>query len=106
MEYQLNDIVATIEVDEYIRDYRDVDRFIDFCKQCGCYNACWACPPFDFDTTECMLNYGNAHIIGTKITLSNSLINECTGLENCKNTAYRIIGEVRRSLDDKLLYLE
>jgi predicted metal-binding protein len=106
MQYQLNAITATIEVDEYIRDYRDVDTFIGYCKQCACYNACWACPPFDFNATEHMMQYHHAHIIGTKIILDTALRNACAGVQQCKDTAYRIIRKVRRGLDRKLLALE
>ena len=100
------EILATIEVDEYIRNYRDVDKFIGFCKQCACYNACWACPPFDFDATKRMMNYKHANIIGTKIILDDILLNECTGLQQSKEMSYKIILEVRSVLDSKLLALE
>jgi predicted metal-binding protein len=106
MKYKQHNIVANINVNEYINNYRDVGKFIGFCKQCNCYNACWACPPFNFDTSKCMLQYEKAHIIGTKIILDSTLIDECTGLQKCKDTAYRIIGEVRCHIDNKLLELE
>jgi predicted metal-binding protein len=106
MKYQLKNIVTTIKVDEYIRDYRDADRFIEYCKACPIYNACWACPPFDFDTTGILLNYKNAHLIGTKIILDKAVLSECTGREQCTEAAHRITKEVRIGLDDKLLALE
>jgi predicted metal-binding protein len=106
MKYQLNGITATIEVGEYTRDYRDVEKFIGYCKQCYSYNACWACPPFDFDATKLMANYKNAHIIGTKITLDSTLRNERTGLQQCKDMSYQIIKEVQHELDNKLLTWE
>jgi len=106
MRYRLNDITATIAVEEYIHDYRDVEKFIGYCKQCNSYNACWACPPFDFDTTERIQGYKTAHISGTKITLDDALLNECTGSQQCKEMSYRILTEVRHGLDNKLLALE
>ena len=106
MTYRLKDITATITVEEYIRDYRDVERFIVYCKQCHSYNTCWACPPFDFDATKLMMGYKNVHIIGTQITLGDSLLNECTGMQRCKEMSYQILSEVRHGLDDKLLASE
>jgi predicted metal-binding protein len=106
MKYQITEITVTIKVAEYIRDYRDVDKFIVYCKQCNRYNACWSCPPYDFDPTGCMMKHENAHIIGTKINIDKALLNECTGIQPCKDASYQILGEVRRSLDVKLLALE
>ena len=106
MKYQLKYIKATISVEEYIRDYRDVEKFMVYCKQCHCYAACWACPPFDFDVTGRLMQYENVHIIGTKIVLDDTLLNKCTGERQCNEASYQVIGEVRRELDDKLLALE
>ncbi|MDR0613182.1 MAG: DUF2284 domain-containing protein [Dysgonamonadaceae bacterium] len=104
--YRLKNVVATIEVEEYLRQYRDSGRFIEFCKQCKRYNACWACPPFDFDTTKELNKYQRAYIIGSKITLDEALRNEIAGWERCTAATYRIVEEVRRDLDNRLLDLE
>jgi hypothetical protein len=53
-----------------------------------------------------MENYKSAHIIGTKIILDYTLLNECTGAQQCKALSYKIIEEVRRGFDNKLLELE
>ena len=106
MKYQLKNIVVSITVEEYIHNYHDVEKFIIYCKQCDRYNACWTCPPFDFDVTSRLLKYENAHIFGTKIILDDILLNECSDVQQCKETAYQIIREVRRELDGKLLALE
>jgi predicted metal-binding protein len=106
MKYRLEETIATIDVSEYIRDYRDVDKFIKYCEACSSYNACWACPPFDFNTTEVLMKYKNAYIIGTKIILNETLISECLGKEQCTEMSYKIIKEVRVGLDDELLTLE
>ncbi|QIU97621.1 hypothetical protein BacF7301_25575 [Bacteroides faecium] len=47
---------------------RDAEKFISFCRQCGCYNTCWACPPFAFDVDQYLSQHELALIIGTKIT--------------------------------------
>lgn len=45
--YNTTLIIAEIDLGEYIRDYREPEKFIGYCKQCDRYNSCWACPPFD-----------------------------------------------------------
>ncbi len=104
--YKISHFIAKIESEDYIKDYRDVDKFISYCKECNRYNACWSCPPFDFNTEEYLSAYKIAYIIGTKIILNTDIINKNTGWEQCAKMTYCIIGEVRSELDKKLLELE
>ncbi len=99
-------ITAEIDLDNYIRHYRDADKFIGYCKVCDRYNRCWACPPFDFNKEEYIALHKKAYIIGTKINLSEQVIRDNQGWDRCAKISYEIIEEVRRVLDNKLLMLE
>jgi len=105
-EYTLNHSSAKIGVEELIHRFRDTEKFIDYCKECNRYNACWACPPFDFNADEYLMSHQIANIIGTKITLIEDVINQHRGLEQCAKISYEIIGSVRRELDNTLLDME
>ena len=104
--YKVSHFIVSIKTDDYIGNYRDVDTFVVYCKECNRYNACWSCPPFDFDMEEYIFPYKIAYIIGTKIILDTDVIRENTGLELCNKAAYNIVEEVRLSLDRKLLEME
>lgn len=104
--YQISHTIADIEVADYIRGYRDADKFIAYCKQCNRYDAYWACPPFHSDTNQYISVYKHAYLIGTKIKLGDAMIKECSTPAWCKDISYRIIEEVRRKLDNRLLELE
>ncbi|MDR2423537.1 MAG: DUF2284 domain-containing protein [Prevotellaceae bacterium] len=104
--YKVSHIAAETGLKDYIRNYQDIDKFIVYCKQCDRYNACWSCPPFDFDTSEAISTYNTAYIIGTKVLLDSNVIKENTGWERCTKITYHIIEEIRRDLDKKLLSLE
>lgn len=52
---------------DYIRGFRDVSRFEEYCKVCGQYGTCWACPPFDFDTDRYLARYENILLVAVKI---------------------------------------
>lgn len=95
-----------ISVTDYITNYRDADKFIVYCKQCNRYGNCWACPPYEFDTTDYMLKYNRAYIIGTKISLSDDIRTTCKNAEDSKLTGAKVIAEVRKVLDKQLLYIE
>ncbi|MBB4035598.1 putative metal-binding protein [Dysgonomonas hofstadii] len=95
-----------IPIVDYIADYRDVDKFIVFCKQCSKYGNCWACPPYEFDTTDYILKYNRAYIIGTKINLSYDIRKASKDAEESKLTGANIITDVRKVLDEQLLKIE
>ena len=40
---------AEMDASDFVRDYVDVDRFLECCKVCPNYGAKWSCPPFAFD---------------------------------------------------------
>ena len=49
MDYAISHHTVFMPAGEYIRKYRDEDKFIVFCRRCNRYDRCWACPPYDFD---------------------------------------------------------
>jgi predicted metal-binding protein len=104
--YDLLHVTAAIRLADYLKDYRDAARFVEYCKVCNRYDACWSCPPFAFDTWEYLSPYEFAYIVGTKIVLHEDTIRENRGLEECKKAAYAILERVRAGLDRKLLTLE
>jgi predicted metal-binding protein len=105
-EYTLHHSSVKIGVKELTDRYRDVEKFITYCKACNRYNACWSCPPFDFDTDAYLAAYQTAHIIGTKIILDKETIDSHQGWDNCTKISYEIIGTVRKELDNMLLSKE
>jgi len=116
MEYKLEHTLTAITIADYVARYRDTDKFIKFCKECNRYNACWACPPYDFDIESCITPYTNAFILGTKISLNENLQNRCDSdekpdseqinNEQSKEIAQQLITDVRKLLDNTLLLLE
>lgn len=104
--YRIEHKIAHLPVSDYIRNYRDVDRFMGYCKVCDKYNTCWACPPFDYDTDEYMPPYHEAYIIGTKIGFDPETIRDHRGTDVIVPLMDKVIEEVRRLLDPQLLRLE
>ncbi|MDR1934445.1 MAG: DUF2284 domain-containing protein [Candidatus Accumulibacter sp.] len=104
--YNVSHLVSEIKLVDYVKGYRDAPRFMEYCKACKRYNACWSCPPFEFDTEEYISPYERAYIIGTKIVLDENTIKENKGWEACKETACAILEKVRPGLDGTLLELE
>ena len=85
MDYNLKHTFAEIETENYIKAYRNVDKFIAFCKKCNRYCTCWACPPFDFNIDEYISAYKYAYILGTKIIFSQNLADNVYTAEQLKD---------------------
>lgn len=57
---------TTLPLAKYIKQCRDAERFIGFCRECRNYGRSWACPPFEYDI-EPMLAYSHATIVACRI---------------------------------------
>lgn len=68
--YTLEKFTANITVEDYIKGFRDEERFIELCKRCPNYGNSWGCPPFEFDTDIFLRRYKYAHLLALKITPS------------------------------------
>ena len=38
-----------VRIDEYLKNYVNVEEFIQYCRECPNYGNVWSCPPYDFD---------------------------------------------------------
>lgn len=104
--YLLENSIAQISIDSYIKDYRDTDKFLGFCKACNKFGNCWSCPPYNFSTDEYLDNYRYAYIIGTKIIPSDELADGCKSIDDSIRIGRQLIKDVRKSLDAKLIDIE
>lgn len=66
--YDAEQVVAVVDRDRYVSDFRDVATFEECCRACPNYGNRWGCPPFDHDTLQDLLPYGKVMIVGVKIT--------------------------------------
>lgn len=106
MDYTLIHHTATLPAKKYIRLYRDEARFIAFCRECNRFNRCWACPPYDFNTTAQLSKYTHVHLFGCQIIPSPQLIASCHTAEAGKATVIRLLEEARHLIDPRLRQLE
>lgn len=96
--YRAEDFTVEIPVEEYVRRFRDVDRFMPCCRACPNYGRVWACPPFDRDIDRELGRYSRALIVATKITPLD------TGLP--LSESQRLIRPERLRLESRLRQME
>jgi len=104
--YSTQNYISCVSAKDYISNFRDTNKFIVFCKQCNKYMNCWACPPYNFDTTNYISEYNKIYIIGTKIILSEKIRQNCRSVEDSRLIGAEIIRMVRKGLDEQLLNME
>lgn len=63
-----------ISTEEYVKNYVNVGKFIEYCKECPNYNKRWSCPPYSFDVMEEFWNkYRYLHLFAFKLDLEDDL---------------------------------
>lgn len=63
-----------IKTSDYLKDYVDVERFIECCKMCPNYGNKWACPPYPFDVRDEYWNkYDYLHLFAFKMYVDESI---------------------------------
>ena len=107
-ELSFTNKVAYISTKEYIDGYRDIKRFLSYCKKCRSYEKTWACPPFCFDVDNYVSRFQHTFIIGTKIDFSEDirrLSNSVEMRDELSSDAMHVAVDCLRTLHDRLLQL-
>ena len=89
---------AETDVRTYMRDYRDTERFMALCRQCGNYGRLWSCPPFGFDADTRLRAWSTALIVASRFKLPPELESPEDGMT--------ILRGIKAGLEERLLDLE
>ncbi len=68
LKYTTREYTCSISTEEYIRRFRDADKFLARCRECSNYNCSWACPPYSHDILKEMRSYSDIILFATVIT--------------------------------------
>ena len=68
LKYSAAPLENKIAVEDYVRDYVDVPRFLECCKACPHYSSKWSCPPYDFEPLDLWTKFRELWIFGVKIS--------------------------------------
>lgn len=95
-----------IPADEYCRNYRDPETFIEYCKVCPRYNRLWCCPNHAVDTSAVLAQYKYAYIVGIRTKVDEHLRNTITDPVTIGEMTEFITKDCRRHVDSIMLGLE
>ncbi len=94
-EYTTEILTAEISTADYIREFQDVWRFEQLCRQCPNYGMRWGCPPLSEELYRQYLNFPQLKIIANKLTPLES------GLP--LSASYKFLNSERRRLEPQIL---
>ena len=97
MEYTLERFETETDVESYVRDFVDIEGFLECCKVCPAYGKTWSCPPFDFDPLEFWNSYEKVRIAGYRLTF---------GEDRTREEMDAALWDVKKKLTDELYELE
>jgi len=98
LTYTLERYDTDTDADNYIRKYRNVDYFLQFCRQCRNYGRRYGCPPFQDDPLATISKYASVRIIGVKIIPNDKSLP--------LDAANELMEPVTRELNEELLRME
>lgn len=98
---------AACGAEDYIARFRDADRVGSYCRNCNRFSTVWGCPPFEEDPVVSRLSgCRSVHLVGTTVRLTETVRHTPTSPAEQFDISYRIMREVRRTLDARLLEAE
>lgn len=106
MLYTTERYEAYITVEEYLKEYVDVEQFLECCKACPNYNNIWACPPYDFDVLEYWNRYRVLQLIAVKINFGEKYAGKAFTQEQLDEIERSSVWQVKAELTSELYKLE
>ncbi len=80
-----------VPTSEYLKDFVEVERFIECCKMCPNFGNKWGCPPYVYDVKEKYWNnYKYLHLFAFKMDLEDDLIGHDMTTEEIDDLVLRI----------------
>lgn len=73
--------VAHHDMQDFISNYQDIDKFLTYCQQCNNYNHKWSCPPLSFNPKTYLSQYKSIYLVAVQINYSEDTINSLTTKE-------------------------
>lgn len=74
--FEVEQLTADLDLDAYCEKYVDVEKYLEYCKECPDYETNWSCPPFDFDPNDIWNSYNKLKVVAFKYNFSQKLLDE------------------------------
>ncbi|MBQ1251678.1 MAG: hypothetical protein IIY02_02050 [Firmicutes bacterium] len=95
-----------ISAEEYCKNYRDPDTFIEYCKVCPRYNRLWSCPPLTCNADAVLAQYKYVYIVGVRTKVDEHMRQTIKDPVTIGEMTEFITKDCRRHVDSIMLGLE
>lgn len=90
----------------FIKNYRDAEKFMEFCKECPNYGTRWSCAPLDFRVEDVLSQFSYISVLAAKISFDEETIASAKDGEIVKRISWDALRVVKRQLENRLLSME
>ena len=104
--YKIEKLYGKMEMGEYIKEYVNIEEFIEYCKECECYNKKWSCPEYRFNVTEYWEKFKYINIIGNKIIFNDDVLEIERTDEELKEFMKQVLEKEKQKLAEILYEIE
>lgn len=87
----------TVKVDDYLKNYVNVEEFLGYCRNCKNYEKVWSCPSYDFNPEDYWKEYDELLVVARKIIFDEDV--DIPG-------SYEIMLEVKQDMSRELYEME
>lgn len=87
----------TVKVDDYLKNYVNVEEFLGYCRNCKNYEKVWSCPSYDFNPEDYWKEYDELLVVARKI-----IFDEDVDIPR----SYEIMLEVKQDMSRELYEME
>lgn len=91
---------------EFISNYQDIDKFLVYCKQCNNYNHKWSCPPLSFNPKTYLSQYKSIYLVAVQINYTENTINSLTTKDEISDFTRKTLRKIKNEIASSLLNLE
>lgn len=106
MNYSVTSREVTIDADEFVSRYRDVERIAALCEQCPSFGKMWCCPPYSFDPRTLSDGFTTVKLIGTTIEFDEETCAACMTPEESSAVGREAMEQVWKSILPRMYELE
>ena len=106
MNYTVSYKEVTVDADEFISRYRDVERIRQYCLQCPGYGKTWCCPPFDFDPCTVTDGFNTVKLMAAIIEFDEETRASCRSAEQAAQMGREAMQDEWQSLLPRLYEME
>lgn len=98
--------ISHYDIQDFLLNYQDIDKFLIYCQQCDNYNHKWSCPPLSFDPKTYLNQYKFIYLISVQINYTNDTINSLTTKEEVNIFTRKTLRKLKNKIATALLNLE